>query len=338
MFLNCLLAALLALVLMLVMGPFVLPMLHKMKFGQVIREEGPASHMAKQGTPTMGGLMFLAAILVASLLFALDGAQMVLPTLVTMLLFGLVGFLDDFLKIHHHRNLGLRAWQKIFCQVGFAFLISFWAYKSPYIGSSLYLPVSGKSFDLGIWYIPAMMFVILAEVNGVNLTDGLDGLSASVTSVYTLSMGAIFMVLATTAGAAGSSALAANYKGMAVLCTAVVGALMGYLYFNVYPARVFMGDTGSMALGGLVSVLAICSRSVLLLPLMGICFVGSCVSVIIQVGYFKMTHGKRVFRMAPLHHHFELGGMSETRIVCMYTMVTAACCALSLISYFIPRT
>lgn len=338
MVMKCLLSALCAFAIMLIAGPFVLPILHKLKFGQVIREEGPASHMAKQGTPTMGGLMFLFAILVASLIFALDGAAMVLPSLITLLLFGLVGFLDDFIKVHLHRNLGLRAWQKVVFQLVFSFILAFWAYRSPYIGSALYLPFTDKTLDLGWFYIPAVMFVIIAEVNAVNLTDGLDGLSSSVTIVYTLAAGLIFITLANSASALGTPALAANYSGMAVLSITSAGALMGFLVFNSYPARVFMGDTGSLALGGLVSMLAICSRSIILLPIMGICFVGSCVSVIIQVGYFKMTHGKRVFRMAPLHHHFELGGMHETRIVTMYTLVTTVCCALCLLTYYTPRT
>lgn len=337
MVLNGLLAALAAFALMLIMGPFVLPLLHKLKFGQIEREEGPASHKAKQGTPTMGGLMFLLAILVAALLFGLDGAPMVLPTLICMMIFGLVGFLDDFIKIHMHRNLGLRAYQKILFQLVFSFAIAFWAYRSPYIGSTLYLPFSGKSFDLGFWYIPAMMFVIIAEVNAVNLTDGLDGLAGSVTLVYSLAVAVIFFVLANGASLAFDATQNANYSGMAVLSLAVVGALLGFLVFNAYPAKVFMGDTGSLALGGVVSMLAICSRSILLLPIMGICFVGSCVSVVIQVGYFKLTHGKRVFRMAPLHHHFELGGMHESKIVSMYVIVTAVLCSLCLIPYFIPR-
>ena len=304
-----LLAALVAFALMLVLGPLFIPLLHRLKFGQVEREEGPASHKKKQGTPTMGGVTFLIAILITTLLFGLDGAAFTLPALLTMAVCGLVGFLDDFIKVRLHRNLGLRAYQKIIAQFGIAFVIAFWAYRSPFIGSTLYLPFSGGSWDLGGWYIPAMMFVVIAEINAVNLTDGLDGLSSSVTLIYALFMAVLFAVLASRATALGEVLYGVNLNSMAVFSMAIVGALLGFLCFNSYPAKVFMGDTGSLALGGVVAVLAICSRSVLVLPIMGICFVGSALSVVLQVGSYKLRHGKRIFKMAPLHHHFELSGM-----------------------------
>ena len=250
---------------------------------------------------------------------------------------GLVGFLDDFIKVRLHRNLGLRAYQKIIAQFGIAFVIAFWAYRSPFIGSTLYLPFSGGSWDLGGWYIPAMMFVVIAEINAVNLTDGLDGLSSSVTLIYALFMAVLFAVLASRATALGEVLYGVNLNSMAVFSMAIVGALLGFLCFNSYPAKVFMGDTGSLALGGVVAVLAICSRSVLVLPIMGICFVGSALSVVLQVGSYKLRHGKRIFKMAPLHHHFELSGMHEAKIVSMYSIVTAVCSALCVLLYLIPR-
>ena len=329
--LTYLLAALTAFLIVLLLGPVVLPLLHRLKFGQIIREEGPEAHKKKQGTPTMGGLMFLAAILVASLVFALDGMDFVLPTLLAVLAFGLVGFLDDFIIVKMKRNLGLRAYQKIIAQVGISFVIALWAYRSPYIGSTLFVPFMDKGIDLGIWYIPAVMFVIIAETNAVNLTDGLDGLAGSVTMIYALAMAVLFAVFSQQATALGETLRGVNLDGMATLSMVSVGALLGYLRYNAYPARVFMGDTGSLALGGLVSMLAICSRSILLLPIMGICFVGSAASVVLQVGSYKLRHGKRIFKMAPLHHHFELSGMHETRIVTMYSICTAFCCAVCLV-------
>ena len=332
-----LLTALVAFALMLVLGPILIPLLHRLKFGQVEREEGPASHKQKQGTPTMGGIAFLIAILIATLLFGMSGMEFTLPALLATFAFGLVGFLDDFIKVKLRRNLGLRAYQKIIAQLGISFVIAFWAYRSPFIGSTLYLPFSGGRWDLGVWYIPAMMFVIIAEVNAVNLTDGLDGLSSSVTLVYALAMAVMFSILGRSATALGEVLYGVNLESMAIFSMAVVGALLGFLRYNCYPARVFMGDTGSLALGGVVSVLAICSRSVLLLPVMGICFVGSAVSVVLQVGSYKLRHGKRIFKMAPLHHHFELSGMHEARIVTMYTIVTAVCCAACLVLFLMPR-
>ena len=332
-----LLTALVAFALMLVLGPILIPLLHRLKFGQVEREEGPASHKQKQGTPTMGGIAFLIAILIATLLFGMSGMEFTLPALLATFAFGLVGFLDDFIKVKLRRNLGLRAYQKIIAQLGISFVIAFWAYRSPFIGSTLYLPFSGGSWDLGVWYIPAMMFVIIAEGNAVNLTDGLDGLSSSVTLVYALAMAVMFSILGRSATALGEVLYGVNLESMAIYSMAVVGALLGFLRYNCYPARVFMGDTGSLALGGVVSVLAICSRSVLLLPVMGICFVGSAVSVVLQVGSYKLRHGKRIFKMAPLHHHFELSGMHEARIVTMYTIVTAVCCAACLVLFLMPR-
>jgi len=329
--LNYLLAALTAFIIVLLLGPVVLPLLHRLKFGQIEREEGPDSHKKKQGTPTMGGLMFIAAILIASLIFALEGMDFVLPTLLSMFAFGLVGFLDDFIIVKLHRNLGLRAYQKIIAQVGLSFVIALWAYRSPYIGSTLFVPFMDKGLDLGIWYIPAVMFVIIAETNAVNLTDGLDGLAGSVTLVFSFAMAVMFSIFSQQALALGETLRSVNLNGMATLCMAASGALLGYLRYNAYPARVFMGDTGSLALGGLVSMFAICSRSILLLPLMGICFVGSAASVVLQVGSYKLRHGKRIFKMAPIHHHFELLGMHETRIVMMYTIFTIVCCAIALV-------
>ncbi len=330
---NLMLAALTAFAVVYLLGPITIPLLHRLKFGQVERELGPQSHKKKQGTPTMGGIMMLIAVLVASGVFGHEGVEFLLPTLLVVTAFSVVGFFDDFIKIRRHRNLGLRAYQKIIAQFAIALIVAIWAYKSPLIGSTLYLPISGGSWDIGVYYIPLVVFTIISEVNAVNLTDGLDGLAASVTAVYTFAMVAVFGALATQANVAGQLLFGANLTGMAVFAAAVTGACLGFLRYNIYPAKVFMGDTGSLALGGAVSMLAIASRSFLLLPIMGICFVASAVSVILQVASNKLNHGKRIFKMAPLHHHFELLGYPETRIVSMYTLLTIVLCAVCLLSY-----
>ena len=335
--LKYLLSALVAFVLALILGPILIPLLRKMKFGQTEREEGPASHKVKQGTPTIGGIIFLFPIVISSLAFGIPNVEFLLPALLAMLSFGLIGFLDDFIKVSMKRNLGLRAYQKFGAQFIMALAFAIWAYNSPNIGPILYLPISGNEWDMGIWYIPFVVFMILAETNAVNLIDGLDGLSTSVTSVYTFAMIIVFSLLSTQADKLGDFEYSASLNGMAVFGSATFGALIGFLWFNAYPAKVFMGDTGSLALGGVVSILAICSRSALLLPIMGICYVATALSVVLQVSYFKLTKGKRIFKMAPLHHHFELCGMHETKVVSMYTIITMAACGLCLISYFVSR-
>ncbi len=330
---KIMLAALVAFAVVIILGPIVIPMLTRLKFGQVERELGPQSHKKKQGTPTMGGIMMLLALLASCLIFGLEGAEFLIPTLLVTLAFAVVGFLDDFIKIRMHRNLGLRAYQKIIAQFAIAVIVAVWAYNNPLLGSTLYLPISGGEWDIGIYYIPLVVFVIISEVNAVNLTDGLDGLAGSVTMIYTLFMTAVFAILANGANQAGELLYGANCSGMAVFCAAATGACLGFLRYNVYPARVFMGDTGSLALGGAVSMIAIMSRSLILLPIMGFCFLASALSVVLQVATNKLNHGKRMFKMAPIHHHFELKGYPETQIVSMYTILTVFLCAVCLLSY-----
>lgn len=334
---STLLAALTAFAVVILVGPIAIPLLHRMKFGQVEREEGPQSHKLKQGTPTMGGLVILLGLLIGALCFGIEGVEFLLPALLVTVAFSVVGFLDDFIKVKLHRNLGLRAYQKIIAQFALAFIIAFWAYKSPFIGSTLYLPISGKSWDIGVYYIPLVMFTVIAEVNAVNLTDGLDGLASGVSMIYAVAMAMVFMILSSQASFFGETLYAVNLSSMAVFSAALAGALLGFLRFNTYPAKVFMGDTGSLALGGAVSMMAVASRSLLLLPIMGVCFVASAVSVVLQVGSYKLRHGKRIFKMAPLHHHFELLGYSESHIVAMYMLVTTVACALGLLSYVFVR-
>ena len=311
------------------LGPVLIPLLKRLKFGQCERELGPKSHLTKQGTPTMGGLMFLFGILAGTLAFSLSATELVLPALLCTVGFALVGCKN---------TVGLRAYQKIIAQFLIAAIVAAYAYKSPFIGPKIYLAFSGLEWDLGVFYIPFIMFVIIATVNSVNLTDGLDGLSSGVTLIYSLTMGVIFLYLATAMknpdgmAQAQQTQYAAELQSMGVFAAAVAGGCLGFLRYNSYPARVFMGDTGSLALGGAVAVMAIFSRAVLLLPIMGACFVASSVSVILQVGSYK-TRKKRIFKMAPLHHHFELLGYSETRIVSVYMIVTTILCLICLLAF-----
>ena len=319
-----------------VLGKAMLPVLHKLKFGQNIYELAPEAHKKKQGTPTMGGIMFIIAIIIAVAAFSIYGIafDFSVPAVLIMLAFGLVGFLDDFIKVKRKRNLGLRAYQKIIAQLLLAFAAAYYAYKSSFIGSTLYDPIFG-SIELGGWYIPFTMFMIIAVVNSANLTDGLDGLLSGVSLIYSIAMGVLFLYFAKVFDGSfiNEPRFVANRDGMlcmSVFAFAVAGGCLGFLKSNSYPAKVFMGDTGSMALGGAMSAMVIYSRSPFLFLLMGVCIVASAVSVVLQVGSFKLRHGKRIFKMAPLHHHFELLGYPETKVVSGYMIVTALACVAAL--------
>ncbi len=337
--LYSLLALLVAFGVAALLGPIVIPVLHRLKFGQNVRDDGPKTHLKKQNTPTMGGVMILAAIVIATLIFS-GNYSLTLWALLFTVLFGLVGFLDDFIKIIKKRSLGLRAWQKIAAQfvlsLGFAIAL----YFHPSVGSTIWL----DKLDLGIFYIPFAMFVIIAAVNSVNLIDGLDGLSSSVTSIYSLATGVMIVLFVLTypevpadpEAALEAQSLLGGLTGLSVFAFAVAGGCLGFLVHNTYPAKVFMGDLGAFTLGGAVSAMALLTRTSLLLPLMGVMYVASSVSVILQVGSYKLRH-KRVFRMAPLHHHFELGGTPETRIVSMYSVVTVIASAGALLIFWLCK-
>ncbi|MGN0297690.1 MAG: phospho-N-acetylmuramoyl-pentapeptide-transferase [Lachnospiraceae bacterium] len=294
------------------LGPMVIPFLHKLKFGQNIREEGPKGHQKKAGTPTMGGVMFLLSIMVTALFYLDEYAEMA-PVLFVTVGFGVVGFLDDFIKIIKKRSEGLTPIQKLLAQLVVACIFAVYCYMK--LGSSIIIPFTGGyELDLKILYIPFCIFVLLGTDNGANLTDGLDGLCASVTVMIST-----FFAVA---------ALGCN-SGIGPVCGAVTGSLMGFLLFNVYPAKVFMGDTGSLALGGFVAASAFMLKNPLIIVLVGFIYLVEALSVIIQVTYFKKTGGKRIFRMAPIHHHFELGGWSETRVVAVFSIITALLCLVA---------
>jgi phospho-N-acetylmuramoyl-pentapeptide-transferase len=311
----------------LVAGIIVIPVLRKLKAGQQVRDDGPKTHLVKAGTPTMGGVILLAGIISASLIFSRNDIGYTLFAIACTAVFALIGFWDDFIKLFKKRSLGLRVYQKLILQFGIGFAIAIFAYFI--VGPELILPFTDKSVDLGIGYIPFTAFVIVALVNSVNLTDGLDGLAAGVTLVDAVTFTLIFMGLAGL-HMAGPLSGDDNMFNMMVFSASVVGACLGFLSFNKYPAKVFMGDTGSFALGGALVVMGILSRLQLLLPIVGVMFVLSSVSVLLQVGSYKLRR-KRVFKMAPLHHHFELSGMHETKVVAMYMVVTAAICAATLL-------
>ncbi|MEG1547554.1 MAG: phospho-N-acetylmuramoyl-pentapeptide-transferase [Clostridia bacterium] len=335
---KLILALLLATAVCMVLGPLLIPMLKRLKFGQTERDDGPQSHLKKSGTPTMGGIMIIAAVLVGTLAFSLGATELVFPALIVTTGFGLVGFIDDFLKVRQKNTKGLRAYQKIIAQLCIAAIIALYAYNSPYIGSKIYLAFFDVEWDLGAFYIPFVMFIVVAMVNSVNLTDGLDGLASGVSMIYALTMAIVFiymsnaMLLPADMGQAKLTQYSAELNSMAIFSAAVAGGCIGFLRFNSYPARAFMGDTGSLALGGALVVMTIFSRALLLLPIMGACFVSSAVSVILQVGSYKLRK-KRVFKMAPLHHHYELMGYSETKIVSMYMIITTVLCLVCLLAY-----
>lgn len=289
-----------------------IPILKRKHAGQNIREEGPESHMSKSGTPSMGGLAIIAATLVtliATKQFSMDIFVLVFG----FVAFGAIGFADDYLKIIRHKNLGLRAWQKLLLQLIVAILLVLAMIIILDRGTFLRLPFSGENLDLGVWYIPFAIFVVMAMVNSVNLTDGLDGLAAGVTGVVAV----FFALIGVTLGYVTGTSFA--------ICLA--GACIGFLIFNRYPASIFMGDTGSLALGGGLAAVAILMNVELFLPIAGFVFVVEALSVIIQVISFK-TRGKRVFKMAPIHHHFELSGMKETKVVGLFWLATIIFCGI----------
>lgn len=289
--------------------PRFIPMLKRLKFGQAIREEGPQSHLEKSGTPTMGGIVIQLGIVVAVILISfLTGYWDMFP-LIVMLFFGIVGFIDDYIKVAKKHNLGLRAWQKLVLQFIGAGAIAFYAFSTPSIGSELVVPFMKETVNFGIWYLPLTFIAVVAIVNAVNLTDGLDGLAAGVTGIVCLFFFA--------------GALMFSEMSTVIFIGAVIGGCLGFLRHNSNPAAIFMGDTGSMALGGAVVVMAIITKLQLFLLIAGGLFVIESLSVVIQVGYFKATKGKRFFRMAPIHHHFELAGWSETRVVTVFWVVSA---------------
>ncbi len=308
------------------------PLLKRLKFGQQVRDDGPKTHLSKTGTPTMGGIIMLIALSAATIIFARGSFEYVWLSLGVTLGYGLIGLLDDLIIIVKKRSLGLKAYQKIVGQLGIALIVAFFAYNDPAIGSKIIVPFTGGlEWDLGGWYVPFTVFAIVAMVNSVNLTDGLDGLASGVTMINTAAYTVILFGMYQLYVSTGQDLAAARISNMMVFSAALTGACLGFLRFNTYPAKVFMGDTGSLALGAAVTVIAIVSRLQLLLLITGLLFVLTSVSVILQVGSYKLRK-KRVFKMAPIHHHFELKGIPETKIVAFYMMITVLLCLVAILS------
>ena len=300
-----------------ILCPIVIPILKKMKFGQYIREVGPKSHQSKTGTPTMGGVIFLIATAITALFYVGDYPK-IIPVLFLTLGFGIIGFLDDYLKVVLKRSDGLLPWQKFLLQVVLTAIFVFYIVKYTDISLTMRIPFwSGHFLNLGWLAVPVLFFAVIGTVNGVNFTDGLDGLASSVTLIV-----AVFFTVVSIG----------MKSGIEPITGAVVGGLMGFLLFNVYPAKVFMGDTGSLALGGFVAGTAYVMQMPLFILIVGLIYLIEVLSVIIQVTYFKATHGKRIFKMAPIHHHFELCGWSETRVVAVFSVITAVMCMVALLA------
>ena len=307
---------LIAFALSVIMGPVVIPILRKLKMGQTEREDGVQSHLKKAGTPTMGGVIILGSIVVTSVLFIKDYPK-IIPILFVTLGFGLIGFLDDYLKVVMKRSDGLFPMQKMGLQILVTAVFAFYMIKTEAPMGWL-IPFSGGEYVNWGWLsVPLMFIVIIGTVNGVNFTDGLDGLASSVTVL----VATFFTVVAI-----------GTKSGIEPITCAVVGALLGFLLFNVYPASVFMGDTGSLALGGFVASTAYMLQMPFFIAIVGLIYLVEVLSVMIQVAYFKKTGGKRIFKMAPIHHHFELCGWSETRVVAVFSIITAILCLIALMA------
>lgn len=315
---ETILAIIIAFAISAILCPIVIPFLHKLKFGQQVRDDGPQAHLKKQGTPTMGGLIILGSIIITSIFYIRDYPKMI-PVLFVTVGFGIIGFLDDYIKIVMKRSEGLNPKQKMLGQIIITGIFTYYLMNSSEVGTQILIPFTGGFRDgyylnLGIFFIPFVFVVMLGTDNGVNFTDGLDGLCTSVTILVSTFL---------TILAVGEN------SGISPITGAVVGSLLGFLLFNVYPAKVFMGDTGSLALGGFVSASVFMMNIPLFMPIIGLIYLVEVLSVIIQVTYFKKTGGKRIFKMAPIHHHFELCGWSETRVVAVFSIATAILCLIA---------
>lgn len=312
----CILAVLISFGISSLLGPVVIPWLKRLKIGQTVREDGPAAHLKKNGTPTMGGVLILLGVSVTTLIFLKDYPGTA-PILFLTVGFGLIGFLDDYIKVLCRRSMGLTPLQKLTGQIGVTALFAWYLLHYTDVSLAMRVPFfPDRYLDFGVWNLPILFFIVLGTVNGVNFTDGLDGLAGSVTLMVT-----VFF----TAVAIGER------SGIEPVTCAVAGALLGFLLFNVYPAAVFMGDTGSLALGGFVAACGYLLQMPLYIALVGAVYLAEVLSVILQVAYFKASGGRRLFKMAPLHHHFELCGWSETKITALFTIITAVMCVIGLL-------
>jgi phospho-N-acetylmuramoyl-pentapeptide-transferase len=303
----------------LIIGPILIPLMQKLKFGQVVRDDGPESHLSKTGTPTMGGFIIIISVLVSVFIFIKGFDPYIIAFTIAFIGFGLIGFIDDYIKVVLKRSMGLRAWQKSSLQLIVSIILAIFIYN--HIGTQIRVPFYDKMWDIGWWIIPFAVFVLMATTNSSNLTDGLDGLVAGISLVYFATYALIF-----------SFGIIYSGGNLMVICAAMVGACLGFIRFNTYPARIFMGDLGSLAIGGAVGMIALLSKTALWVPIMGFMFMISSISVIIQVGSYK-TRKKRVFKMAPIHHHFEKLGYPEMKITTMYIIITTILCLIGILAF-----
>lgn len=320
---RALLALLVAFVVALLLAPFVLRLAKRLKAGQPILCY-VEQHAGKAGTPTFGGFIFLLPTVAATVIFSCqEGLGVGLIACFVMLSYAVLGFLDDFIKIKTKDNMGLRPYQKIVGQAAIALIVAFYAYRAKEIGSVVYFPFFAKGVDFGGWYVPFACFVYLALSNCVNLTDGLDGLATGCSVPYLLA----FSVVLSLSIAKGSVA-----PSLLTFSTALLGGLLAFYIFNANKAAIFMGDTGSLGLGGALAAIALFSKQPFLVPICGIMFVISGISIVLQVGYFKLTHGKRIFLMAPFHHHLEKKGYGEAKIAAIYFVVSVVMGVVAILS------
>lgn len=300
-----------------VLSPIFIPFLKRLKFGQYVRNEGPQTHLKKSGTPTMGGIIILLSIVITSLFYIKDHKE-IIPILFVTVGFGIIGFLDDYIKVVMKRSLGLKAWQKMLGQILVTAIFGYYIVNYSNVSTTMLIPfTNGRYLNISYLWMPFLFVVFLGTVNGANFTDGLDGLASSVTVL----IATFFSVVAI-----------GMESGISPITCAVVGSLLGFLMYNAYPARVFMGDTGSLALGGFVASTAYMLQMPLFIVIIALIYLVEVLSVIIQVGYFKISGGKRIFKMAPIHHHFELCGWPETKVVTIFSIITAVLCIVALIA------
>lgn len=296
------------------LAPIILPILRRLKFGQTVRDDGPQTHLNKTGTPTMGGIIFLVPLLVPAFIFV-SSHPTILPVLILTVGMGLIGFLDDYIKVVLKRSTGLKSWQKMLLQLILTSAFTYYCIEILKIDLAMKIPFcEGHYLDLGYFNIPMLFLVVVGTDNATNLTDGVDGLLSSVTAIVATFLGVMGIYLGHDVGP---------------LCFALLGGLLGFLVFNCHPAKVFMGDTGSLAIGGFLAATAYVLQMQIFLIIFGVIYVVEALSVMIQVSYFKISHGKRVFKMAPIHHHFELCGWSEEKVVTVFTCVTIVGCLVA---------
>lgn len=310
----------------LIISPMIIKFLHKLKFGQSILIY-VEKHKQKSGTATMGGIIFLLSSFVGYFVFFQKNNILATTVMLSFLFFGILGFLDDFIKIKFKQNEGLKPYQKIIGQLGISIILAVFIYNSQLVGTTCNIPFSSKTIDLGFWIIPFVIFIYLSVVNSVNLIDGLDGLCGGVSAVVIIAMSILITIISSSL----EGVIAIEHTNVVKVSLGVAGSVLGFLCFNFYPAKVFMGDTGALALGGLIASMTILTRNYFLIIIIGIMFVLTTLSVILQVTYFKLTH-KRIFKMSPLHHHFEQT-THETKVVTIYIIVTIVVSILTISIY-----